>query len=730
MPIHYDRERGIFHLQSLNSSYIIQLVKSAHPAHLYWGPRLANDSFAGSLHLTERSSFSPNYHPEDRSFSFDTLPREYPGYGRGDFREPAYEVRLPNGTSVTDLEYSGHEIVAGKPQLPGLPATYAESDEEAQTLRIILLDKLTGLSATLQYTVFHAVDAITRSVFFENGGRSAIQLERAFSASVDFNHSDFDMLQLSGAWVRERHIHKRTLVPGIHRIDSKRGSSSHQQNPFLALLSKDATEESGEVYGFSLVYSGSFAAQAEVDQFSNTRVTIGLHDFDFSWLLEPGETFQTPEAVLVRSSGGIGGMSRILHRLYRTRLCRGTFRDKVRPVLVNNWEATYFDFNAEKIKEIARSGKELGIELFVLDDGWFGHRDSDNSSLGDWVEDKNKLPEGLGCLGTEIVELGMEFGLWFEPEMVSPDSDLYRAHPDWCLHVEGRSRTMGREQLVLDLSRADVCDYLVTAVSKILSSAPITYVKWDMNRNMTEIGSSLLPHQRQRETAHRYILGLYDVMERITSSFPHILFESCSGGGGRFDPGMLYYMPQTWTSDDTDAVERLKIQYGTSIVYPASAMGAHVSDVPNHQVHRETPFKTRGHVAMSGNFGYELDLTKLTLSEKEEVKAQVSTYKALRELIQFGEMYRLSSPFEGNRASWMFVSEDRSEAFAAYFRVLAEPNAPLRRMKFQGLDPQKRYRLLPGESVHGGDELMYFGVPILLPEGDFQSVLYQLQEVE
>lgn len=559
MGIYYDDNRKVFHLQSEKSSYIIELIKGVIPAHVYWGPKLAGRKFQHTLNLVERCSFSPTYLQEDKNISLDTLPSEFPSYGNGDFREPALEVHLVDGTTVTDFRYKSHTINKGKPALKGLPATYVESEEEAETLKIILQDDKTGLIAALSYTVFNDQDVITRSVRIENLGKDNLVLKRVLSANVDFHDSDYDMLQLSGTWTRERHIHKRPLVPGIQRIDSKRGSSSHQQNPFMALLAKDATEDHGEVYGFSLVYSGSFLAQAEVDQYGISRVGIGIQPFNFQWLLEPGESFQAPEAVLVRSSEGLGGLSRTYHRLYRTRLCRGEFRDSKRPILINNWEATYFNFNADKIKEIAKAGKELGLELFVLDDGWFGKRDNDDSSLGDWVEDRRKLPEGLGKLGEDITAMGMEFGLWFEPEMVSPESDLYREHPDWCLHVPGHKSSLARQQLVLDLSRKDVCDYIVESVSSVLSSAPITYVKWDMNRNMTEIGSALLPAERQRETAHRYILGLYDVLERIVSRFPHILFESCSGGGGRFDPGMLYYMPQTWTSDDTDAVERLKI---------------------------------------------------------------------------------------------------------------------------------------------------------------------------
>ncbi|WP_046226184.1 alpha-galactosidase [Paenibacillus dauci] len=734
MSIFYDEKQATFHLQTSSTSYVIQLIHGRHLAHLYWGPALRHSTVGSLLRRIERASFSPNYHDEDRTFSFDTLPQEYPGYGRGDYREPAFEVMLPNGSSVNDLHYVSHRVTAGKPALEGLPATYVEQDSEADTLEITLRDELTGLEAIVQYSVFGELNAITRAVRLHNQGSEPVSIRRALSSSVDFHQDQYEMMHLSGAWVRERHVHYRPLTPGLQRVESKRGSSSHQHNPFIALLEKGATEDHGQVYGMSLVYSGNFIAQVEVDQFHTARMQVGLSPFDFEWKLEAGKMFQTPEAVLVHSADGLGGMSRTYHKLYRTRLSRGTHRDKVRPILINNWEATYFDFDAPKIKSIAAAGQELGIELFVLDDGWFGHRDNDRSSLGDWVEDRRKLPEGLGKLAQEIVDTGMQFGLWFEPEMVSPDSDLYRKHPDWCLHVPDRSRSMGRQQLILDLSRQDVCDYIVESVSSVLASAPITYVKWDMNRNMSEIGSALLPAERQRETAHRYMLGLYNVLERITSAFPDVLFESCSGGGGRFDPGMLYYMPQTWTSDDTDAVERLKIQYGTSMVYPASSMGSHVSAVPNHQVGRITSFATRGHVAMSGNFGYELDLTSLTEEEKQEVREQVTQYKQLRELIQFGEFYRLLSPFEGNYTAWMFVSEDQQEAFGGYFQVLSEPNPPLRRLRLRGLNPDIRYRMsvngVEEEPVYYGDELMYHGIALIEKYEDFQSTLFTFKAVD
>lgn len=729
MPIFYDKAQGLFHLQSQNSSYLIQLVHG-YPAHLYYGPKLRNDSnLSNLLQLTERASFSPNPIPEDKRISLDTLPQEYPGYGTSDFRSPAYQVKLADGTRITELTYSSHRIISGKPALPGLPAVYTEQDSEAETLKLELIDTVSGLTVTLFYTVFSDFNAIVRSVDIMNAGQSAVELERVLSASLDFADSDYDALYLSGAWARERHVQRRKLAPGVTGISSRRGSSSHQQNPFIALLRPDANERQGEVYGFSLVYSGNFVAEAEVEQFGTTRLQIGINPFDFGWRLEPGERFQTPEVVMVYSGEGLGGMSRTFHRLYRTRLCRGQHRDQVRPILVNNWEATYFDFNADKIEAIAKAGSELGIELFVLDDGWFGRRDKDNCSLGDWFEDRRKLPGGLEDLARRVEATGLQFGLWVEPEMVSPDSDLYRSHPDWCLHVPNRRRTEARDQLVLDMSREDVRTYLYERLSAIFASVPISYVKWDMNRNMTEIGSAQVPAGRLKEIAHRYILGLYDLLERLTTEFPHILFESCSGGGGRFDPGMLYYMPQTWTSDDTDGVERLKIQYGTSLVYPVSTMGAHVSAVPNHQVERITSLNFRGDVAMSGNFGYELDLTKFTQEEKETAKRQIEFYKQIRGLVQQGDLYRLRSPFEGNDTSWMFVSGDQEEALLFYFRVLAEPNAPLSSVKLEGLDPAKNYRLDPSGEMFGGDRLMYAGIPVSSLRGDFASMWVRLTAV-
>lgn len=720
MGIIVQEQMGLFHLQSSDMSYIIQIV-DGYPTHVYWGGKLKHrEPMADMLIHTPRGA------------GLDRLPQEYPQYGSGDFRIPAYQVELEDGTRITELKYESYRIRKGKPTLAGLPAVYTENESEADTLELILKDTYSGLQVVLLYTIFMDRNVIVRSACLMNEGEQELKLKRALSASVDFSgQRDMEMVYLSGAWAREGNITRRTLQQGETRIDSKRGMSSHQFNPFAALVTSDTTESLGEAFGFSLVYSGGFEAGAEVDSFGSTRFSIGVNSFDFAWQLNPGDSFQTPEAVMVYSGRGLGEMSRTYHRLYRTRLCRGKYRDEDRPILVNNWEATYFNFNADKLVSIAEEGAKLGIELFVLDDGWFGKRDADNSSLGDWYEDRRKLPEGLADVAGRINQQGLQFGLWFEPEMISPDSELYRKHPEWCLHVPGRRRSEARWQLVLDYTRQDVRDYIYDSLAAIFSSVPVAYVKWDMNRALTEMGSEALPPERQAETAHRYVLGLYALLERITNDFPHILFESCSSGGGRFDPGMLYYMPQTWTSDNTDAVERLKIQYGTSLVYPLSAIGAHVSAVPNHQVGRITPLEFRGDVAMSGNFGYELDLTKFTEEEKEIVKQQVAFYKQIRGLVQKGDLYRLKSPFEGNESAWMFVSVDKKEALVYCFQVMAVPNAPLRSLRLDGLHPELEYEVQSGNSgdkyILGGDRLMKLGLPLAYEQKDYESRWFRLQ---
>lgn len=727
MGIIFEEKEQVFHLQTRNTSYIMKVVKGKYLAHVYWGKKM-NTPNMENAQLNRLIGFSATTDNEDKSYSLDFVCQEYPTGCGTDFRIPAISVLFEDGSRNLQLTYDSYKIMKGKPALKGLPATYVEDDAEADTLLITLKDTLQKVKVVLFYTAYRDLDVITRSVEVVNEGTGILTLEKVLSANVDFETADYDFISLPGAWGRERHIERTSLRSGVQSVESRRGASSHQHNPFMALAAKGTGENHGGVYGFNFVYSGNFTAGAEVDQIFKTRAYMGLNDYDFSWLLESGESFQAPEAILVYSAEGLGGMSRTFHDLYRKHLVRGRFRDEVRPVLVNNWEGTYFDFNEEKILEIAKEAAGLGIELFVLDDGWFGKRNEDNCSLGDWYVNTEKLPNGIGGLAEKINRYGMKFGLWFEPEMVSPDSDLYRKHPDWCIHVPGRMRTECRNQLVLDLSRPEVCDYIVDAVSQVLDSANVEYVKWDMNRHMTELGSAGLPAKRQKEMSHRYMLGLYDVLERIVSSHPDVLFESCSGGGGRFDAGMLYYMPQTWTSDDTDAVERLSIQYGTSLAYPVSTMGSHVSAVPNHQAGRITSIKMRGDVAMSGNFGYELDLTKLPAEEKEIIRSQVAQYKELRTFIQSGDMYRLASPFECNHTAWMFLSKDGNDVFAAYFQVLCEVNPGIRRMKFTALDPAAVYEVMEDGSRYYGDELMEIGL-VVDCHGDFQSQTWRLKKM-
>ncbi len=730
MGIKFNEENCSFNLTSDNMSYIIKIHDLGYPVHLYWGRRLDHFNLDNMLTYRERCSFSPNPDPNNLLLSLDDLPQEYPSYGGSDFRMPAFVFKHNDGTTRTELKYDSHLIYEGKSKLDGLPATYIENKSEATTLELLLVDSLKDIHVTLIYTVYANRNVVCRSVKVENKSDVEMRIEQALSMSIDFDSDQFDLMHLQGSWARERHVERHRLFTGTQGIQSRRGSSSHQHNPFVSLLTPQTNESQGEAYGFSLVYSGNFIAQAEVDQYHTTRVSMGINPFEFKWKLGTDEVFQTPECVMVYSSNGVGDLSRTYHKLFRERLARGLHRDSERPILMNNWEATYFDFNEKSIVDLARRGAELGVELFVLDDGWFGSRNGDKSGLGDWVVNTEKLPRGLDYLAQTVNDMDMKFGLWFEPEMVSPDSDLYRNHPDWCLHIPNRSRTEGRHQLVLDFSRQDVCVYITGMIKNILSSTNIEYVKWDMNRNMTEVASSLLDSERQSETMHRYMLGLYAVLEDITTSYPNILFESCSGGGGRFDPGMLYYMPQTWTSDNTDAVERLKIQYGTSMVYPLISMGAHVSEVPNHQVGRRTSLKMRGDVAMTGNFGYELDLTKISDTDKEIMKHQVISYKERRQLIQFGDMYRIRSPFDGNECAWMVVSEDKCEAVVSFYQIMSRFNGHIDRLKLEGLDGNKNYKIMETGMCLSGKELLNFGIRIQEQVGDYQSQVWHLKAVK
>ena len=719
MPVAYRNQ--VFTLSGGDTSYVLHVTGNGKLLNLHWGKRVPDHAIQPEL----------SDYPGFASFDLPVywLPAELPTLGQGWYGTPAVDVLNAQGDHVVDLRYTEHRIFPGKKELPGLPATYTEKDDEAQSLEIDLADPLTGLTVTLQYTVYAESGAVARSMRIANHGEHPLSLRGALAASVPLWGSDYDILHLKGAWARERTLIRTPLGQGTYSIGSQRGASGHEENPFLALCEKHTGENSGEAWGVSLVYSGSFFAGASADNAGNTRLSIGMNPQVFSWLLQPGEAFQTPEAVLVYSGSGLNGMSRIYHKLYRTRLARGVWRDRPRPVLINNWEGTYFDFTEDKLFRIARDGHDLGIELFVMDDGWFGRRNSDNCSLGDWTANPEKLPRGLAGLSERIHGLDMLFGIWMEPEMISPDSDLYRAHPDWCLHVQGRTRTEERNQLILDLTRKEVRDYVTNAVSAVLQESRADYLKWDMNRNMTEYFSPALPPERRMETQHRYMLGLYEILGNITGSFPEVLFESCSGGGGRFDPGLLYYMPQAWTSDNTDAISRLGIQYGTSLVYPAIAMGAHVSAVPNHQCRRTTSMQMRGDVALcGGSFGFELDVTALSEEEKNQARAVIARAKQLRSLVQQGIFSRLLSPFEGNYAAWQFVREDGKQALLCIYRILSTANMPPVRVRMTGLDPSAVYRDETGK-LYSGAALMVHGFSAQIA-GDFGSIVVLLEKAE
>ena len=709
MSVFYHEKSQTFHLTNGRISYLMKVLPNGTLGQLYFGRAIRDrEDFDHLLEFASRPMSSCVFEGNP-CFSLEHCRQEYPSHGSTDFRRPAVELRQPNGSRITSFVYHSHTVAPGKPALDGLPATYCEQDSEAETLTIRLRDELLNVSAYLNYTLFAGHPALARSARIVNEGGLELHLTHAMSLSLDLPDMEYELLHFSGAWGRERHLKVRKLEQGVQSVESLRGHSSHNHNPFVMLRRPGTDEDQGEVLGFSLVYSGNFLAQAEVDTWDTIRITLGINPFGFDWKLEPGEGFQTPEAVAVYSHQGMGAMSRTFHTLYRSRLARGEWRDRPRPILINNWEATYFNFDEDKLVSIAQAAKRDGVELFVLDDGWFGARRSDRAGLGDWIANPELLPQGISGLAERVEALGMKFGLWFEPEMVNRDSDLYRAHPDWLLQTPGRTPSHGRNQFVLDFSRPEVVDRVHAMMADILSGAKVSYVKWDMNRSITEAYSTALPPDRQGEVFHRYILGVYDLYERLTSAFPHVLFESCASGGGRFDPGMLYYAPQAWTSDDSDAAERLKIQYGTSFCYPVVSMGAHVSAVPNHQVNRATPLSTRANVAYFGTFGYELDLNRLTSEEREQVRAQIAFMKEHRAVIQFGDFYRLLSPFQGNYTAWMAVSPDRRTALVGWYKTLNEVNGPFRRLRLRGLDPALCYTV-DGTSAHYGDELMEVGL--------------------
>lgn len=714
-------EGKVFHLETKNSMYQMKADEYGVLRHLWYGNKTGSDmdylldypdvGFAGNIYDANTC----------RTYSLNTLPLEYGTAGVGDYRVPAVSITHMDGSNALDLRYVDYRITKGKYAIPGLPAVYAE-EAEAETLEIILKDTATDIYIILKYGILEEYDVITRSVVVENRGEQAVTLQRVHSLCLDFPYGDWEWIHFHGRHAMERQLDRQEVFHGIQESSSMRGMSSHQQNPAILLCEKTCTETDGFCIGAVFMYSGSFQAQVEKDQLNQTRIVMGIHPDTFCWRLEGQDSFYTPEVILSCSGTGMGQLSRQFHRIIREHVCRGNYKLTERPVLINNWEATYFDFDDEKLLNIAKEAARLGVDMMVMDDGWFGKRDDDYSGLGDWYVNEKKLRSGLVKLVEQVNALGMKFGIWFEPEMVSEDSDLYRAHPDWAIQIPGRKPMRGRSQLLLDMTREEVRDYLYQVISAVLNSANVEYVKWDMNRSISDWYSAALPADRQGEMPHRYVLGLYELLERLTHDYPNVLFEGCSGGGGRFDAGMLYYCPQIWCSDDTDAYERTKIQYGTSFFYPISAVGSHVSAVPNHQTGRVTPIETRAVTAMAGSFGYELDLNTLSQEEKDAVAEQITRFKEYGPLIHNGDYYRLSNPMKDKLAAWAFVARDQSSVLVHGMIFRTEANMLRYPLRLQGLAPEKRYRLEGTEQVYTGAALMEAG--ILLPRswGDYTPV--------
>ncbi len=741
MSIRYNEKDQTITLLTRSAAYQMQIVPPGYLLHLYYGRRTEED--LSYLYLDHDCGFSPNpwERQDQRGWSLDTLPQEYAGSLGGDFRTPCLELSTDRGIRGADLRYAGHTVTAGKYALSGLPAAWAR-EGEAETLTVTLADAASGLQAELLYAVFEERDLICRALRLKNTGDQSIRLEKAASVCLDLPFGDWDWIHFSGRHTMERRPERRRLLEGLQGVGSLRGASGHQANPFVILCDREAGEEQGDCYGMMLLYSGSFLAQLEKDQMGAVRLTAGIQPELFSWRLEPGESFETPEALLCFSPEGLGGLSRRYHRFLRQNVCRGYWAERPRPVVLNSWEACYFDVDEERVLALARQAGDLGADVLVLDDGWFGDRRDDHRALGDWTPNPERFPHGLGWLARKVRELGSGFGLWLEPEMVSPDSALYRAHPDWALTVPGRPPTLGRNQLVLDLGREEVQNWIYDTVAGILRSADISYIKWDMNRELTDVYSRVLPPDRQGECVHRYYRGLYSLMERLCRDFPRVLFEGCAGGGGRFDAGILAYFPQIWTSDNTDPVARLGIQEGTGYGYPLSAMAAHVSASPNHQTGRSTPLGTRAMAAMTGAFGYELDPGKLTETERQEIRRQIARWRELESLLRTGELYRLSRP-EDPFAAWQLVSTDGGESLLTVCMRAVESNPRPLWLRLRGLRPEGRYRIewqeragcleelseLP-EREYAGSALLYAGLTLPPLRGDYPAMQLLLQRTD
>lgn len=707
MNIQVNASNRLFHLQTKHTSYVFHVIEDGSLGQLYYGPKIPFKDDYANLNTREEHDCTNTRTDEDVEFQAELLKQEYAGLGKGDYRYPAFQITYPNGSRTSEFQYRDYELKNGKERLTGLPSTFADDSNDSQTLTVKLADG--DLELQLHYTVFADEDVIVRSATFINHGKTVF-LNRALSAQLDLPDADYDFIQFAGSWSRERHLHRNRLRPGTQSISSLRTASSHQENPFFMLARPHTDNNQGAVFGFNFVYSGNFLDSVEVDQFDTTRVLIGINPDEFGWKLNKGDSFQTPEAIFSYTDNGFNALSQQLGAFYAQHLINPHFAHQERPILINNWEATFMDFTEDKLMPIVKRAKELGIEMFVLDDGWFGHRDDDRSSLGDWFVDEKKFNHGIAGFAKRVHDLDMKFGLWFEPEMISIDSKLYQTHPEWMIKTPGRGQTPGRHQFVLDMSRQEVVDYLFGLMSHIIQDAKLDYIKWDMNRNITEMYGADLPADQQLEFSHRYILGVYDLYDRLTKAFPDVLFESCASGGGRFDLGMMYYAPQAWCSDDTDAIERIKIQDGTSYGYTPSMWGAHVSAVPNDQVGRLTSIDTRAKVAYFGAFGYELDVTELSDEEQATIKQQVAFYKQYRKLFQFGTFYRLETPdTSDNVYGWETVSPDKQTAIGMRYQILNGANPAYIRYYFKGLDPERHYTVNDGSEVFSGAELMNAG---------------------
>ena len=731
MSIRIDRETGLITLHTLHTSYQMWADGQGVVHHLYYGPAIGGSDLRG-LEFYSDCGFSPQPAGMDRQrdYSLDTLCQEYTGSGVGDYRIGCLRLAGPDGSRAADLRFVSAEAVPGKYALPGLPAACAE-DGACETLRLKLRDAVHGLTVTLLYGVFAQADVITRAALLENEGGGSIRLDKAASACLDLPFGKWELIHFHGRHCMERQPERVPLSHNIQTLRSARGASSHQHNPFAILAAPHTTEEAGECLGAMLVWSGNFKIECEVSQMQSTRLVAGVSDDDFSWTLEPGGQFAAPEVLFCYSDQGLSELSARYHRFLQRHIIRSPWRDKPRPILINNWEATYMDFDAQRIWDIARQARDLGVEMLVLDDGWFGERSDDSSGLGDWQFNEKKL----GCTFDQLIgrvrEMGLLFGLWIEPEMVCANTALYAAHPDWALSIPGRAPATGRSQLVLDMGRPDVVDYLYNLFHRLLAEHDIAYIKWDMNRNLTDVYSRALPPERQGEAAYRYMLGLYSLLDRLTRDFPQVLFEGCAGGGGRFDAGMLCYCPQIWCSDDTDAIHRIKIQYGTSFGYPPCAMGSHISASPNHQTGRSTLLSTRAVVAMAGTFGYELDLQKLTADEKEMVKAQIVRYKQLQPLLLEGRCERLTDAVTDTCfTAWQFTAPDRSRAAVSVVVIDPQANPWPIHIRLRGLDPQALYHESLTERVYTGAALCHAGLTLPIMQGDYPAVQIMIERTE